>query len=831
MSNRTLHLFASLLVILLLPLIALAQGFKFLEVTVLDPDGKPMADVPVDISLSGMAFPMPTNEKGVVAFNVPGDGSSPVQLSVKHDGYLAQGASWNQGEEVPEKFSIPMKKGVPIGGIVHDEEGNPIEGVKIEGIMVYQGSTQLPGGGKLQPYFYGELATTDKEGRWKIGSAPEEKIELQLKFSHPEYVNDRGYSFRGGSWEELRSLEKIVVLEKGISVAGTVIDPAGNPVSGAKVGLGPDYIQSDMIATTNAQGKYFLSNMQPGINTLTVFSTNFAPQMRQVAVSKDMKPEDFQLGPGKPVTFVVTDPDGKPIPSVGIAADTWQGCRALMSLATRGSTDAEGKWTWQHAPDEPVQSDLFCRGYMSVRGKQFAPQAEPHKITMNKALKITGKVADAVTGVPLPKFSVVQGMKWDSSNQPIYWERYNIQEGRNGTFSSEFDEPREGGHLIRIEAAGYRPGISRVITDSEGAVSIEFKMFKGVGPTGVVKNPDGSPAAEVQVVMSQVNNQQAYIRNGLKDDQDAISTKTDAQGKFALPYPETDFLLICLGNKGWVQREGTADGKPFELTLEPWAVVEGKFLRGDQPIGDQEIRLNFSDPYFENRPRAYWHYNAKTEADGSFRFERVRTGDANIGREMKYAEAQSSWMNVTTHTTNVSLEPGETVEITLGGDGRTVTGQLKAPKSYTEPIAWQMGAIQMYPGVVRQQLAPAGIFHAIGRAIAGSSGQRTSQAPTPPPEGPQKNFGSVIDNNGRFEFFAVEPGTYQLNLQMYGLKANQRDYNNRVTLNVSVSVPEGPNDEPVDLGSFEITLPEPPQPQLTGTLQLQAAPAIVLPAK
>lgn len=817
-----------------MPAIAPAQGFKFLEVTVTDPDGKPMADVPVDISLSGMAFPMPTDEKGVVAFNVPGSGGGRVQLSVKHDGYLAQGASWNEGEEVPEKFSIPMKKGVPIGGVVHDESGNPIEGVKIEGIMVYQNSTQLPGGGKLQPYFYDELATTDKEGRWKIGSAPEEKIELQLRFTHPQYVSDEGYGFRGGTWEELRSLEKVVVLEKGISVAGTVTDPDGKPVARAKVGLGADYIQNNMIATTDAEGKYVLSNMQPGPSMLTVFSSNFAPQMRQVAVTKEMKPEDFALKPGKPVTFHVTDPDGKPVAGVGIAADTWQGCRALMSLAQRGSTDADGNWTWQHAPDEPVRSDLFCRGYMSVRNQEFGPQAEPHEITMNRALKITGKVVDAVTGVPIPRFSVVQGIRWDSSNQPVYWERYNIKEGQHGTFTTEFDEPRDGGYLVRIEAASYRPGISREISDSEGEVTLEFKLVKGVGPSGVVKNPDGSPAEEVQVVMSQVNNQQAYIRNGLRDDQDAISTKTDAEGKFQLPYPETDYLLICIGKAGWVQAEGTLDSKPFELTLKPWAVVEGKLLRGDQPIGNQEIRLYFNDPYVQDRPRAYWHYDAKTAADGSFRFERLRSGDATVGREMKYAEAQGGWMNSITHSTNVSLEAGETATILLGGEGRTVTGQLTAPKSYTEPVAWQMGAIQMMSRANTPPQTPAGFFEAIGRAIAGSTAPRSAEVQQAPrPEGPQKNYGSVIDNEGRFEFFAVEPGNYQLNLQMYGLKANQRDYNNRITLNVPVTVPEGSNDEPVDVGSFEITIPQQTQPQqtqpqvTTGVLQLQVAPAPV----
>ncbi len=815
----------AILVVVLMAHCVLAQGFKYLEVKVVDPDGKPMTDVSVDVSLEGMEFPMPTDDEGLVSLNVPGGGR--VQLGVKHDGYMAQGVSWNKGEAIPKTFTIPMKKGVAIGGIVHDEEGQPIEGVKIEGIMVHENSTQLSGGGKLQPYFYGELATTDKEGRWKIGSAPEKKIELQLKFSHPNYVSDRGYGFRGGSWEELRSLEKIVALEKGISVAGTVTDPEGNPVSGAKVGLGADYIQRDMIATTEAQGKYFLSNMQPGMNTLTIFSPNFAPQMRQVAVAKDMEPEDFQLKPGKPVTFLVTDPDGKPVSGVGIAADTWQGCRALMSLATRGSTDAEGKWTWQHAPDEPVQIDLFCRGHMSVRGKEFAPQADPHEITMNKALKVTGKVVDAVTGAPLPKFSVVQGMKWDSSNQPVYWERHNIQEGQNGTFTSEFDEPREGGHLLRIEAAGYRPGISREFKDSEGEVTLEFKMIKGMGPSGVVKNPNGSPAEGAQVVMSQVGNHNAYIRNGLEDDQDAISTKTDAEGKFALPYPETDFLLISLGKEGWVQQEGTADGKPFELTLQPWAVVEGKFLRGDQPIGDQEIRLNFSEPYIENRPRVYWHYNAKTAADGSFRFDRVRSGDASIGREMKYAEAQSSWMNTTTHTTNVSLEAGETAKIILGGEGRTVTGQLTVPKSYTEPVAWQMGAIQMMPRANIPPQSAAGFFEAIGRAMAGYSGPRPQQARVARPEGPLNYYGSVIDNHGRFEFFAVEPGLYQLNLQMYGLKANQRDYNNRVTLNVQVTVPEGSNDEPVDLGSFEITIPEQKQEIQTPTVIFQSVPAAV----
>jgi hypothetical protein len=807
MPRHLLNSLACFAVLMAVVASAEAQGFKFLEVTVLDPDGKPLADVPVDINLNGMAFPMPTDEKGVVAFNVPGDGSSRVQLSVKHDGYLAQGASWNKGEEVPEKFTIPMKQGVPIGGIVHDEQGAAIEGVKIEGIMVYQGTTDLPGGGKLQPYFHGELTTTDKEGRWKIGSAPEEKIELQLKFSHPDYASDRGYGFRGGTWEELKSLEKIVVMQQGIGVKGTVVDADGKPVSSAKVGLGSDYVNDDMMVRTDHEGRYRINNVEPGGNMLTVFSPNHAPEIRQISISKGMEPVDFKLQPGKKMTFKVIDPDGKPVPGVGIAADTWRGTRSIMTIANRGSTDADGIWVWEHAPDDAVQCDMFCRGFMSVRGQNFTARDEPYEITMPRALKVEGMVVDAETGEPLKTFSAIQGIKWDSSNQPYYWERYNIQAGQDGKFTMEFDEPRQG-HLVRIEAAGYRPGISRVITDNEQNVQLEFKLEKGKGPQGAVKLADGSPVAGAEVLMAIANQQQLYISNGrYQQGREAISAKTDDKGQFELPFPEAEFKLICLGDAGWGEYEGGVDADNLEITLQPWAKVAGVVKRGDEPLANEPIYLSWQEAYQQGQhPRVYWSYQAATDAAGRFTFDRVRSGSFSVSRQLKYGEMGGSWMNASDHATEVVAKPGETTEMQIGGSGRTIKGKLTVPQGQEATVQWSMGAVQMYES--SPSSAASNLFQVLGQAIAQST------APQAAPAGLQnivrRSYGSTLDD-GNFEFFDVEPGTYQITLQLYGVEGNQRNWNNLANFSKVITVEEGPEDEVIDLGEMEIIMKAPPR--------------------
>ncbi len=802
-----------------------AQSFKFLEVKVLDPDGKPMPNVNVNISLDGMAFPMPTDDKGTVSLNVPGEGGSRVKLSVLHDGFLAQGASWDKGESVPDKFEIPMKKGVPIGGIVHDEDGKPLAGVKIEGIMTYDNSSQLPGKGQLLPDLSGELDTTDKEGRWRVNSAPEESANLQLRFTHPEYVSDQGYGFRGGTWEELRTLEKIVIMQKGMGVSGTVVDSAGQPVPNAKVGLGRDYVNNDMIVKTDNEGKYRINNVEAGENLLTVFANQFAPDMRTITISRDLEPVDFKLKPGHKVIFKVVDPDGKPIPGVGIAADTWRNCRALMSMASRGSTDAEGMWTWEHAPADEVQSDMFCRGYMSVRGQNFAPQEEPHVITMPRALKVSGTVVDAETGEPLKQFQVIEGLRF-KGNDRDYWQRHNDHFGKDGKFSKEFGEPYEG-YLVRIEAEGYRPAISRLIKSDEGEVTLDFKVEKGAGPTGIVKSPDGKPVAGAEVLMATAGNNQLYISSGRSQRQsDTVQVTTDANGKFSLPFPDADFKLICLSDAGWSEIDSKVDSNNLEITLQPWAKVTGKYMRGEKPVSNQQVSLNYQMAYEQNRPQSYWWYGAQTDAEGKFVFDRVRAGDYQAALRIDYANTGNGSMSSNSHAVPVKVEAGDTASVQLGGKGRNIKGQMTVPEAYQKTVSWKMGAVQLYE---QTHVAPS-MFHAIGQAIANATSPTTPQ-----PAQPQfrRSYAAAFDEDGNFEIFDVEPGNYQLTVTLYELPTGQNyNWNNLATLNKQITIPEGSADEIDDLGKSELKMTNPIPTQAAGGVSVfQVTPTLPQPAK
>ena len=803
----------SLLLLALGSASAYSQGFQYLEVSVLDPDGKPLPEAEVQISMGGTRFPMYADNQGKISFNVPADSSSRLQIGVQMEEYLAQAAAWKEGEKVPENFKIQMKKGASIGGIVQDEEGNPIEDVLIEGIMISNGSTQLPGGGKLQPYFYGELARTDADGKWEVKSAPEHEIELQLKFSHPEYVSDRGYGFRGGRWADLRSLKKVVVMERGIILTGTVTDETGNPVVGAKLGVGSDYVQDEMIGRTDTEGKYRLNNATAGSQTLTVYADGYAPDMRTVILTKDSAPEDFQLGRGTPMKFRVVDPDGLPIPGVGIAADTWRGSRALMTLGSRGSTGADGTWTWENAPDDQVQIDLFCQGRMSVRGQYFVARDEPHEVVMDWPVELSGKVVDAETGVPIDMFQVVQGIQFEG-NDRIYWQRHNLEAGHGGEYKVTFDEPRQAS-VIRVEAAGYRPAISRQISMDEGQIEINFELEAGSGPTGVVRLPSGEPAAGAEVAMASTGSNQIYISNGRTTRQnDTPSTTSDSEGRFELPFPEADFAVVAVHDFGWAQGSGEIDSDNLELTLQPWARVKGTARRGAEPRSSETVTLYQNQRYDQNRPYVYWQNNAVTDTTGHFSFDRVRAGEHSLALMVSYGNmGNGARMSTYSQTKPISVEAGETVTVDLGGSGTLVRGRLTIPEGKESLIDFNMGVVTLQENRVPTFQGGLGIFRAVGQAIAqGTAGfsraGRASQSPSfARSNALPRSFSGTIAADGKFEIPDVMPGSYRATCTIYQIQAGGNyNWQPQATLNTPAEVPQG--EETLDLGDLQITVME-----------------------
>ncbi|MGI9427389.1 MAG: hypothetical protein ACR2NM_01940 [Bythopirellula sp.] len=149
---------------------AVAQDFKFLEVTVVDEHGKPLVDVPVEIKMDRMKFPMATDELGMVSLNVSSGGDA-VELNVRHEGYESKRIRWRRGRDVPEQHTIKMKPGAPNQGWVVDASGEPVADAEIFAAPPQQPITLL--NGRNPPGAEQTAAISDKQGKFELPFQPE----------------------------------------------------------------------------------------------------------------------------------------------------------------------------------------------------------------------------------------------------------------------------------------------------------------------------------------------------------------------------------------------------------------------------------------------------------------------------------------------------------------------------------------------------------------------------------------------------------------------------------------------------------------------------------
>lgn len=650
------------------------SGFKYITVTVVDPEGKPLADIDVDIRLDGAEYPLPTNAEGMISFNISKSDKTRLILTVKQAGYASIRAAWNAGETVPEEFTILLQKATTVGGIIHDEAGKPIEGVKIEGLI--SGSGIMQGGGKLYPYMSGDLAVTDAEGRWRYEAAPAKRVEIALDFFHPDYAYRNIYGYQGGNWEQLHSLKRIVVLKKGTNLEGQVIDPDGLPVVGAKVTLSKGrYYSDEIFAMTDGQGKYRIANVKPGNTTITVLSGDWAPELKTAEPKAGMKPVDFQLQHGHEVRLRVVDQAGQPLAGVKVTPHKWRNIEVLPQ--SKQKTDADGIWHWELAPGDEIEYAVYLKGYMSIKLPGLSPQEEPHEVVMPPNLVFQGAVTDASSGKPIEKFTITEGVFWRMTDRDVAWQEHRKTPGKQGKYRVAFSSACLG-YKIKVEADGYHPRVSRLVAMDAGQAEIDFALEPGLGPEGVVKLSNGKPAVGVEVLMA---TQQKWVRieNGEHQSYErSQDTLSDDAGRFELPFPESDFEITCVHEAGWATVNAKERDTGFEITLQPWGRVEGVAYRGDERAVDCQMMLDISGIFstsssrsrqtMDKQPHATWRYQIQTDDQGKFVFERVKPGSATVNR-LSSPGSKDNRQNEDMKFWRVDCEvvAGETVQVQLGG--------------------------------------------------------------------------------------------------------------------------------------------------------------------
>jgi protocatechuate 3,4-dioxygenase beta subunit len=676
--------------------------------------------------------------------------------------------------EVPAAKDLHFEPGTTIGGIVRDEAGHPVGGVTVR---LHAPPTEYEGTNYV---FDLGSPTTDAQGRWRLDVAPKDLAGVWGRTNHPH--------FRQSDVVASRDLDSVTILKTGLTVMGRVIDAASRPLRGARAIVGHDTWGTNApTATTNEQGQFTLENCDRGPTIVTVQAEGFAPRFQDVRIDDRTAPVEFRMTePGSVLRVRVVDAQGKPMAGAMFGADTWRNHR---SIHFRVETGPDGRVAWRSAPRDVVLYYAGKAEFMWKRDFPLTASDREQTIILYPKLVITGRVTDAKTGRPVPRYRVVQGREPEWRAQ-IHWLENQGVEITGGPYNVQFDEPGKGLY-VKVEAPGYKPAVSRAFRPDEGSQPFDATLEPAAGISGIILLPDGKPAPGAEVALSTERNF-GMLRSGRFDrDANFPKTVTGPDGGFSFPSQADPFRLIALSDAGFADASSEEFAKSGKLVLQAWGRIEGGVRIGARFGVNQEVMFQPDRSNRQVRIDSFdYNYSTWTDDRGRFQFDRVVPGPVTVARVVRdNPNPRGVFGELSCWQERVEVKPNQTARVTIGGKGRPVIGRVVLDGTPEAPVDWTANLPVML-GVPAEQSDP----KRFGRLRNGSA-----------------LFAAHPDKDGRFRIEDVPAGQYELELAVNGPPdprfVGPGSEIGRVKMSVSVpEVPGGRSNDPFDLGTITARL-------------------------
>ena len=645
-----------------------------------------------------------------------------------------------QSSEIPPAVASNQSQSPPvasvsgtIGGIVQDENKNPVRGAKIQ---VFWNERDPKGGAR--PTYHNKNVTTDGQGQWNLaGVKTDSVIAVSLTLTHRDYAQLQVYEVPIAS---LTAHSLVTILKHGLDIAGQVVNANGAPIAnGAITTKRTRYDNIGQTVRSGSDGKFALHHLDANGLSLTISAAGYAPQRIESPIAQPLK---VVMTAGQTIPGRVVDPKGVPIKGVEVRLQRWGRAYEAVDLST--NTDADGKFALNHVPSDSVGLDIGKQGYQDA-DVTFNPGDPALAVTLPPLVMFSGNVVDADTGKPIPTFNAFAGAHWPGWTSPIF----NLDVRPQNTFHDgvyKLQGTGFGGTIlawyVRIEADGYYPQIGKPARDGGNAPQ-DFQLHRGPDLTGTLVDPDGKPIPKVPIIRL-LPCSSANVSNGeYNDNTFATQQATDAQGAFHLPPQIGPIELWAFTKTGVAELRRTgSDAQPITLKLTPWASIhvhtttrptssDERWNMNLTPGGNPRDPLNFS----------HWNYSATPTADGDVTFDRVpAVGNDFICLSFYFGQGSNPSMLV-------HLTPGKTTDIDLTG-GVTVTGQLVATAGTTR-LSDQFGYISLQ----RLPDGPPSKWPA----------DWTSAAALAPAA---YAYSGSLDQDGKFSLHSISPGKYEFNANM-----------------------------------------------------------------
>ena len=806
-----------------------------LDFRVVDKDtGKPLGDVALRVRVNDAVRTVTTDKDG--RYRVELDNRHPSILSIRvyKPTFVPMVVGWDEESDpagVPESYTFKLETGSPIGGVVRNENGQPVEGVT--GLVM---TGQNDGRDRYNLWDY--PVKTDAEGRWVCEAFPRKTGNIQVKFEHPDYAATAiTYQDSGDTVELLRKRTHVTVMRKPPVLTGRVLDEKGSPLAGAIVGMRTNTVsdKESKRVTTNDKGEFRLvyTGALQSFTSLLLTATfkDRAPDRKWVPLNEPIKPLEFQLGLGRTIRGRITDMADKPLADVAVAVKEWRG---FHPLDWRAQTDNDGRFTWKNAPTDGVVLSARKSGYVdgvfntgsgdagkasevTIRMAAVDPAKVPPETTN---LRVHGSVVDAETGRPIPRFEVIPGMLFETWTN-VHWERERKKTCADGTYECTFDQAFRG-RFLKIEVDGYAPGVSKKYVGNEGDVVLDFRLKRQAGPQGVVRFPDGKPVAGALVGLAT----SAYggglrFQNGrLTVYNPAIITQTDAEGRFSFPAQSEDWFLVAMHDDGYREMTAQTLNANSSVVLQPWARVEGSLKVGGKPVANEFVVINYVNReaysgFDLDLSRIDYWYEVATDENGFFRMDKLPPGDATIAHGPKHGQVEDR------NGVRVTIQPGQTVQLALGElRGRSVIGKAVLAPELPGPVDWTKAVAALSSAAPPEYPTFNGDQNAYGKARAAfyatEAGRRYWRY--------ERHSPVTLAPDGSFRIEQVVAGKYTIDVALRDPQDVKKKTGVGTLLFDVPEMPDGRSSEPLDVGELKMEPPWPKveTPSLSGA---QTAPA------
>lgn len=819
-------------------------GTRSLTVMVLDAaSGRPLAGTEVYVGGWGERGPRRlTDDNGTYRFNFalpPAESRRPMSnfsVNARHPEFAPRSVMWTaSGGDVyaglPDEVTLRLERGITIGGLVQDERGAPLPGVRV----LLSGSDYhgfIMGTEERETHEYPELslndpsspaAVTDGAGRWSYGPVPSDLEFISVTLVRPDGAREAFTTsprevnvtrLEAVSLTELRATNAVLKLPDGLTVRGVVVDEAGQPLAGVTVkeGYGQGNIARVSELTTGPDGRFERPHRVARQWIYTAAREDRATVSVVAQVEPGMGEVRIVLPPARPLRIEVVDETGKPLPDVQLSADPYRTEAQILDWA--GTTDATGAAIWSNPPTGPATLNAASKALPAYRKFKTVPGEAERCVVLRaggtERINVRVKALDASTRQPVKVGAV--SANYEGGFSPFR----SVAEPGASEFSVTLNraDVRVGmspSYRLKLEAAGYEPLLTGSYDFDEGDQELELSLRRGGGPAEwLVLQPNGEPAADARCWVRAtttgntlfINAPGRYYGDGL------AQAQADAQGRLKLPSAPPEATVVVAHPNGFLAATVAALQRREAIQLEPYGGVEGRVLVAGEP----RSAVNVSITPLAWSPSLPFHlsYTTTTGTDGGFRFTQVPTGEYKLYRwQMPMRTMRFGGTITETCQWPLTVRAGETNQVTYAFRGRPLVGQAVADPA-DAAVDWQNDvhvlALKVPPGagpqrVNREDYATLEAFRKANDASF-SSNARLAEART------ARTYQLSLEQDGGFRVEDVPPGTYELRIRLTkpteGTRASPlpRPEDEIGTLTREVVVAEGSG--PLDLGTVTV---------------------------